>query len=126
MVPKETLLLLLFAIWVQFFLFLFSLSFARKLVVGEMEKRIVAMKVQLLVAICGLAIPCCLGGMDLQGHMERLGMQRKSEGHIEVLNGLPNPIEFFEKYIKPGKPVVFKGAAKEMPAFKKWNDEYLR
>ena len=91
-----------------------------------MEGRIVAMKSQLFVTILLLAIPYCLGGMDLQGHMERLGMQRKSEGHIEVLNRLPNPIEFFEKYINPGKPVVFKGAAKQMPAFKNWNDEYLR
>ena len=58
--------------------------------------------------------------------MEKLGMQRKSEGHIEILNELPSPVEFFEKYVKPGKPVVFKDAAKQMPAYKNWNDEYLR
>eukprot|EP00794_Sanderia_malayensis_P009650 gene9650-10638_t len=63
---------------------------------------------------------------DLVGHLEPLGKQRPTEGHIEVLHDLPSPLEFYEKYVKPGKPVVFKDAAKPMPAFKEWTDEYLR
>ena len=31
-------------------------------------------------------------------------MQRRSEGHIEVLNGLSNPVEFCEKYVKLPAP----------------------
>ena len=61
-----------------------------------------------------------------KGHLERLGNQGPKQGHIEVLDALPSPVEFFENYIVPGKPVVFKGAAKPMPAFKNWNDEYLK
>lgn len=85
-----------------------------------------------LLALLALGIllllirPCLSNIENLQGHMERLGLQRKPEGHVEILNELPSPLEFFDKYVSPGKPVVFKGAAKEMPAFKNWNDEYLR
>ena len=64
--------------------------------------------------------------VNLPGHMKKLGLQRKSEGHVEILHELPTPLEFYDKYVREGKPVVFKGAAKEMPAYKNWNDEYLR
>merc|ERR1711959_737078 len=56
------------------------------------------------------------------------------QGHIEIQNELPTPEEFFKQYVKPpksseyanvGKPVLWKGAAKKMPAFNLWTDEYL-
>ncbi|MGS0747872.1 cupin-like domain-containing protein [Halpernia sp. GG3] len=34
--------------------------------------------------------------------------------------------EFFEKYLKPRKPVVIKNLAKKWPAYKKWTMEYLK
>ena len=62
------------------------------------------------------------------GHddLKPLGKQRITEGHIDVTDKLPSPVEFFEKYIDVGKPVVFKGVAKGMPAFQTWKDDYLR
>lgn len=56
------------------------------------------------------------------------------QGHIETREDLPTPHEFFVKYVRGaggpfhgvGKPVLFKGAAKKMPAFHLWTDEYLR
>ena len=78
----------------------------------------------LLLSFCSCAFSA--SDVDLTGNLERLGLQRKSEGHIDILNALPSPVEFFEKYVKPGRPAVFKGAAKPMPAFQNWNDDYLR
>ena len=45
---------------------------------------------------------------------------------IDVLDYVPDPPDFFSRYIKNGRPVVFKGAAKNMAAFRLWTDEYLR
>lgn len=48
-----------------------------------------------------------------------------AKGHVEILTKLPSPREFFLKYAKGwGKPVVFKGASKQMAAFR-WTDHYL-
>ena len=80
----------------------------------------------LIACLYLITMPCHSSDAEMRGHMEKLGMQRESQGHIEVLKELPSPVEFFEKYIEPGKPVVFKDAAKKMPAFKNWNDKYLR
>jgi len=43
---------------------------------------------------------------------------------VETLEGLITPLEFYEQYanLKDGKPVILKGAAKSMPAFKHWKD----
>lgn len=34
--------------------------------------------------------------------------------------------DFFEKYLKPRKPVVLKNMAKKWPAYKKWTMEYMK
>ena len=34
--------------------------------------------------------------------------------------------EFFEKYLKPRKPVVIKNMARKWPAYKKWTMEYMK
>nr|XP_006815434.1 PREDICTED: lysine-specific demethylase 8-like [Saccoglossus kowalevskii] len=36
------------------------------------------------------------------------------------------PKTFFEQYVKPGKPVLFRGAGKAMKSYLLWTDEYLR
>ena len=61
-----------------------------------------------------------------QGHMEPIGNQRKSEGHIDVTDEIPDAMKFFNDYVKASKPIVFKGAAKKLPAFSKWSDDYLK
>ncbi|XP_039274677.2 bifunctional peptidase and (3S)-lysyl hydroxylase Jmjd7-like [Styela clava] len=60
------------------------------------------------------------------GHMEPLGSHMPPI-EIEVRESVPNPVEFYQKYIKPGKPVVMKEAAKVFENYKTWkNDTYLR
>ena len=86
------------------------------------------METQILIAVIIFTLGYLNASIstDLPGHLQRLGMQKEKEGHIDILKELPSPIEFFEKYVTPGRPAVFKGAAKKMPAFKNWDDEYLR
>lgn len=60
---------------------------------------------------------------SLPGHMKPLG----SVGpyfDIPVVEGFPSPRDFFNKYVIPSTPVVFKNAARESPAFDKWWDYY--
>jgi len=57
----------------------------------------------------------------------------QSRGHVEVLESLPSHARFFGEYLqgtgdfaKVGKPVLFSGAARNMPAYNLWTDDYLR
>ncbi|KAI0221585.1 hypothetical protein LSAT2_027102 [Lamellibrachia satsuma] len=59
------------------------------------------------------------------GHLEPFGGHRPAEGDVDSLDAFPDPKTFFEKYVKVGKPVLFRGAAKGIPAFKLWTDKYL-
>lgn len=59
------------------------------------------------------------------GHLEPLG-SRQVKKQIETLTSYPSPTDFFEKYIKPGRPFLLKDGAKDQPAFKLWNDDYMK
>lgn len=49
-----------------------------------------------------------------------------AESVDEFLDGeVPSPQEFWRKYVKKRRPVVFRGAARNSPAFVKWTDEFL-
>lgn len=58
----------------------------------------------------------------------------KPQGDVPRLEEIPSPERFFKKYVRPksgpfageGQPVVFSGAARSMPAFQRWSDEYLQ
>ena len=41
------------------------------------------------------------------------------------MNGWLEPAHFFNHYVVPGVPVLFKGAAKQFPAYEKWTDEFF-
>ena len=45
---------------------------------------------------------------------------------ITVLDQFPSPTEFFQNFVYPSVPVVFRHGAKRSPAFEKWSDDYLR
>ena len=49
---------------------------------------------------------------DINGHMKPFGKQHAPEVETEVLDTVPQPQEFWENYVRPGKPVLFRGAAK--------------
>ena len=57
---------------------------------------------------------------------ERFGAHRKPEGDINEVDGFLNPEEFFKQYVKPQKPVIFRGAAHNLSAFQLWSDQYLK
>lgn len=44
----------------------------------------------------------------------------------EKLENLPSKDEFFHKFVKKSKPVIFKNILRDWPAFTKWSNAYLR
>ncbi|KAL5257488.1 hypothetical protein ACHWQZ_G012433 [Mnemiopsis leidyi] len=55
-----------------------------------------------------------------------IGLQSGPQKSIDVLDGFIDPVQFFDEFVIPGKPVLFRGAAKTFPAFNKWTDEYFK
>ena len=70
----------------------------------------------------------CIGvqSSSLPGHLKPLGGHRPSEGYIDAVDGFIEPEPFFKNYVRGGRPLLFRGAAKHLAAFKKWNDAYIR
>lgn len=66
------------------------------------------------------------GNEHLPGHLQPLGLQTPPVGGVLTVNNIPSPEEFFYQFVKPGKPVLFKGAASKTPAYQQWTDNYLR
>ena len=73
-----------------------------------------------------LVVPALCGSNHPAGHLEPLGAQIPPVGEVFTTDEIPSPKDFFEQYVQPGKPVLFKGAATKMPAYNLWTDEYLR
>ena len=63
-----------------------------------------------------------IGGLS----SERLGLQSGNQKAVEFRMGFIPADEFHENYVIPGKPLIFKGAAKKFEAFSKWTDDYLK
>ncbi|EDV26373.1 Lysine-specific demethylase 8 [Trichoplax sp. H2] len=59
-----------------------------------------------------------------RGHMKPLG-SHGALTPIPELKSMPTPDIFYALYSKPGKPVVLRNAARAIPAFDLWTDEYL-
>ncbi|XP_031563461.1 tRNA wybutosine-synthesizing protein 5-like [Actinia tenebrosa] len=59
-----------------------------------------------------------------KGHLEPIFSYGKRH-QVEVFEGFPTPKQFFQDFVSPSKPVLFKDAAKRSPAYKLWNDEYF-
>ena len=53
-----------------------------------------------------------------------LGHQSKAE-NVKTIEGFLPPEKFFNQFVIKGKPVVFRSALANSPAFKKWSDEYF-
>ncbi|GFO45631.1 Jmjc domain-containing protein 5 [Plakobranchus ocellatus] len=60
------------------------------------------------------------------GHMRPLGWQRKSDGPVAEVKEMPATQEFYERYVRKNKPVVFRDGIVKTPAFQTWQeDTYL-
>nr|XP_026689484.1 jmjC domain-containing protein 5-like [Ciona intestinalis] len=80
----------------------------------------------LVFVLCVVQLAVVVVADDPPGHMQPIGSHMPPMP-IEERDDLPNPIEFYDNYVKPGIPVVFKGAAKKFPSYYNWtNDTYLR
>lgn len=62
---------------------------------------------------------------DMNGHMKPFGQQHAPEVETDVLDTVPQPQEFWENYVRPGKPVLFRGAAKHSRAYRLWTEDFL-
>ncbi|XP_043194725.1 bifunctional peptidase and (3S)-lysyl hydroxylase Jmjd7-like [Amphibalanus amphitrite] len=61
------------------------------------------------------------------GHWQPLGHHRPPLAElIDQLERFPSPEEFFSRYVRPQRPVVFRGLAGVHPAYWLWTDDYLR
>ena len=56
---------------------------------------------------------------DLPGHMQPIGSHRPPEESIAILSYVPDPLEFYERYVSKHTPVLFKG---DTPVIK-WSNE---
>ena len=56
----------------------------------------------------------------LVGHQRPLGTQRKSAGHIEIVDGTPDPVSFYHRFVRDRVPVMFRGMQKGAPALSNW------
>ncbi|XP_063694921.1 bifunctional peptidase and (3S)-lysyl hydroxylase JMJD7-like [Bolinopsis microptera] len=64
--------------------------------------------------------------LQLLGFYEQLPLGQQSPAlPVPVIQGFLKPTEFFRDYVIPGRPVVFKGAAREFRAFQRWTDDYF-
>ncbi|RDD35959.1 hypothetical protein TrispH2_011817, partial [Trichoplax sp. H2] len=85
-------------------------------------------RIQIILLI--LSLYYCRATVDvssdafIKGHMKPLGSHREPLA-VEELTSIPNPKTFYDLYTKPGKPVILRNAAKAIPAFSLWTDEYL-
>jgi len=61
----------------------------------------------------------------IPGHLKPLGSHAAPEGEVSVVDGFPDPLTFFDEYIVPKRPVLFRGGAKEITGFERWTDEYM-
>nr|XP_002737753.2 PREDICTED: lysine-specific demethylase 8-like [Saccoglossus kowalevskii] len=84
------------------------------------------MKFLFIITVVLLAVQFCHCTEHPRGHLQPLGSHQPPEGDIEKIDVIPPPDVFYNKYIKRSKPVIFKDAAKALPGFSLWNDDYLR
>ncbi len=65
-----------------------------------------------------------LGSLDptlLPGHLKPFG-DHMAPMPLEETEEIPDAKTFFQKYVLPSRPIVFRGAAKKFKAFSKWTD----
>lgn len=60
------------------------------------------------------------------GHLQPLGSHRPpATDLVDETAEWPSPQDFWNKYVKPSRPLILRGGAKYSRAFSEWTDEYL-
>eukprot|EP00794_Sanderia_malayensis_P008242 gene8242-9124_t len=81
------------------------------------------------ISVCLLTVPYSIRGSDVPplGHLEPFGAHMAPSPVDEItMENMPSPKQFWKDYVSRRKPAVFRGAAKQSPAYEKWTDEYLK
>lgn len=60
------------------------------------------------------------------GHNQPFGSHQPAMGKLTELHDFPLPVDFYENFVIESQPFIIKGGAKKLPAFKLWNDEFLK
>lgn len=76
------------------------------------------------LVLLGALLPLTLSSTPA-GHLKPLGSHRPADIKVPELDKPISSEEFFDEYVRSGKPVVLRGFAKQWPAFTAWTDEYL-
>lgn len=67
-----------------------------------------------VLAFIFLSVFCSSGFFEsIVGHLQPFGSHRPPDITTKELHTVPHPREFWENFVKPRKPVVFRGAAAE-------------
>merc|ERR1712159_707696 len=85
------------------------------------------MRVMRAVLVSVVAVLSQAFAEEIKGHLRPLGSHAPPVAEIDVIeSGLfPSPLEFYDEYIVKARPVLLRGAAKQLKAWKLWNDEYM-
>jgi len=61
------------------------------------------------------------------GHLRPLGWQKPAEGEVTAVDEIPDPVTFWETYVKDKVPLVIRnGVNKSSECFTEWDDKYLK
>nr|XP_002123532.1 uncharacterized protein LOC100176165 [Ciona intestinalis] len=74
-----------------------------------------------------IAVLCLVttSNCKLRGHLEILGSHADPSEVIPEISVVPQPRDFYNNYVKPRQPVVFRGAAFHSKAAELWTPQYL-
>eukprot|EP00794_Sanderia_malayensis_P015359 gene15359-16936_t len=80
-----------------------------------------------LVSFFGLFSTCVLHSNSQQGHLKPLGIQGTVRSEVETVSLTSSGNDFYRKYVRLSRPVLYKNSASQWPAFKNWqNISYLK
>eukprot|EP00794_Sanderia_malayensis_P019471 gene19471-21394_t len=85
------------------------------------------MKGQTTLTLAAILISFVSATVDpklLPGHLKPFGAHTTPEP-VEETEIIPDAKTFFNEYVLPSRPIVFRGAAKKFKAYSLWNEDYL-
>ncbi|XP_077998811.1 bifunctional peptidase and arginyl-hydroxylase JMJD5-like [Glandiceps talaboti] len=84
--------------------------------------------VWLLITISTICCFICVShGNQLPiGHLQPFGSHRPADVTIDEFTEPPDPVLFWENYVKPGKPLIVRGVVTSSPAHLLWDMAYLK
>ena len=81
----------------------------------------------MMMIVCSMFLFVILTAVRMSdGKLPAFGHHNKpASSSLVTLDIMPDPATFYDKYVSPGVPVLLRSAAKGIPAYTLWTDEYL-